>query len=79
MAFVRDVKALNGAFEGMGNPFCENSSDLLIANGAVADMVYQIEELGLNQYEAYVEERLVSRTVPISSPSSSSSADLQSE
>jgi hypothetical protein len=46
MAFARDVKALSGTFEEMGNPFCENSSDLLvldsrnIADGAVADMVY---------------------------------------
>ena len=58
----------------MGNPFCESSSDLLvldsriIADSAVADTVFQIEKLGLDKYEAYVNERPVPTTVPISDP-----------
>ena len=52
MAFARDVKALSEAIDEMGNPFSEESSDLLvldnrnIADRAVADMVHQIEKLG---------------------------------
>ena len=60
--------------EEMGNPFSESSSDLLvldsrnIANTAVADMVRQIKKLGHDQYQAYVEERLVNQTKPITDP-----------
>ena len=73
-AFARDVQALSRAIEEMGNPFCESSSDLLvldsrnIADAAVVDTVHQIEKLGLDQYEAYVEERLVNQTKPITDP-----------
>ena len=58
----------------MGNPFSENSSDLLvldsrnIADAAVADTMYQIEKLELNQYETYVNERLVSQSISITDP-----------
>ena len=52
MAFARDVKALTGAIEDMGNPFCEKSSvDLLVldtrdlADAAVIDTLNQIEAL----------------------------------
>ena len=57
MAFAQDVKALTGAIEDMGNPFCENSSDLLVldtrdlADAAVINTVNQIEKLGQEQYE----------------------------
>lgn len=74
MAFARDVKALTGAIEDMGNPFCENSSDLLVldsrdlADAAVIDTVNQIEKLGQDQYEAYVSERLVNQTKNITDP-----------
>ena len=45
------MKSLSGAIEEMGNPFSENSSDLLVLNSrniadtAVADTVRQIEKL----------------------------------
>ena len=60
--------------EEMGNPFAEYSSDLLVLNSrdvvdtAVADTVRQMEKLGLEQYETYVEERLMNQTVPIAVP-----------
>ena len=44
--------------EDMGNPFTEESSNLLvldnrnIAGVAVADTVQQIDQIGLQQYEA---------------------------
>ena len=59
-AFAQDVKSLSAAIEEMGNPFCESSSDLLvldsrnIADSAVADTVFQIEKLGIDRYETYV-------------------------
>ena len=73
-AFERDVRSLANTIEEMGSPFTENSSDLLaldsrdIANSAVIDTVRQIEKLGEEQYDAYVKERLVSQTKPISDP-----------
>ena len=72
-AFERDVASLVSTKEEMGNPFTEDSSDLLtldsrdIADAAVIDTVRQIERLG-EQYGAYVRERLVSQTKPISDP-----------
>ena len=71
IAFSRDVKALSTTMEGMGNPFTEESSDLLVLDSrnivdtAVADTVQQIEQLGLKLYEAYVDERLVNQKIPI--------------
>ncbi len=71
-AFARDVKALSVAMEDMGNPFTEDSNDLLvldsrnIADAAVADTMQQIEQIGIEQYEAYVDERLVNQRTPIS-------------
>ena len=73
-AFAQDVKSLSATIEEMGNPFCESSSDLLvldsrnIADSAVADTVFLIEKLGLDQYKTYVNEWLVTQTVPISDP-----------
>ena len=73
-AFAQDVKSLSAAIEEMGNPFCESSSDLLvldsrnIADSAVVDTVFQIEKLGLDKYETYVNEQLVTQTVPICDP-----------
>ena len=73
-AFARDVQFLSATIEEMGNPFCESSSDLLvldsrnIADSAVADTVFLIEKLGLDHYETYMNEWLVTQTVRISDP-----------
>lgn len=59
----------------MGNPFTEDSSDLLaldsrdIADPAVVDTVCQIEKIGKEQYDTYVKEWLVSQTSPFQIPS----------
>jgi len=72
--FERDVRSLVSTIEEMGNPFTEDSSDLFaldsrdIADPAVIDTVRYIEKLGEEQYDAYVRERLVSQTKPISDP-----------
>ena len=58
----------------MGNPFTEYSNDLLVLNSrdvvdtAIADTMWQMEKLGLEQYETYVVERLVNQTVSITDP-----------
>ena len=57
----------------MGNPFCENSSDLLVldtrdvAEKTIADGIHTIENIG-QQYDAYVRERLIDQVRPISDP-----------
>ena len=72
-AFERDVRSLASTIKEMGNPFTEESSDLLaldnrdIADPNVVDTVHQIEKLK-EQYDTYVKERLVSQTKPISDP-----------
>ena len=72
--FERIVRSLVSNIEEMGNPFTEDSSDLLtsdsrdIADAAVIDTVRQIEKLGEEQHDAYVKERFVSQTKPISDP-----------
>ena len=58
----------------MGNPFAENSKDLLVldsrnlADPAVIDTWRQIKSLGQQQYDTYVNERLVNQTKPITDP-----------
>ena len=58
----------------MGNPFAENSKDLLVldsrnlADPAVIDTWRQIKSLGQEQYDTYVNERLVNQTKPITDP-----------
>ena len=70
-AFLRDVKALKASFDEYGNPFLESSGDLLVldtrnvADKAVIDTLYKIEELGLEQYNTFVKERLVERVKPL--------------
>ena len=57
----------------MGNPFTENSSDLIkldtrdIADPAIIERVCQIEKLG-TEYELYVQEYLVEKTKNINEP-----------
>ncbi|KAK2170044.1 hypothetical protein NP493_1165g00003 [Ridgeia piscesae] len=58
----------------MGNPFAENSKDLFVldsrdlADPAVIDTLRQIKSLGQEQYDTYVNERLVNQTKPITDP-----------
>jgi len=73
-AFERDLISLVNTIKKMGNPFTEGSSDLLaldsrdFADPALIDTVRQIEEIGEEQYDAYVKEQLVSQTKPMSDP-----------
>ena len=71
LSFAQSVQALTATIEKMGNPFIESSGDLLILdsrNIIVVDTLCHIEKLGQDQYEAYVEERLINQTKPITDP-----------
>ncbi|KAJ8405691.1 hypothetical protein AAFF_G00316710 [Aldrovandia affinis] len=74
VAFARDVRALTRVMGEMGNPFCEDSKDLLVldsrdlADPAVINTLHQIEKLGQEQYDMFVNERLVHQTKPITDP-----------
>ena len=68
------MKSLSGVIDDMGNPFNKDSSGLLVLDTrnipdvAVANRVQQIKQLGIKQYEAYVEVRLVKESTPILNP-----------
>ena len=70
----RDITSLTDVIEEMGNPFAENSKDLLVldsrnlADPAVIDTWRQIKSLGQEQYDTYVNEPLVNQTKPITDP-----------
>ena len=57
VSFAQDAQSLTDIIEQMGNPFTENSSDLIIldnsdiADQAIIECVCQIEKLGTDQYE----------------------------
>ena len=83
IAFQKDVRSLTHAIKEMGNPFTEYSSDLLVLNSkdavdtAVAETVGQILKIGLEQYESYVEKRLVNQTMPITDPINPLNAEIR--
>ena len=62
--FNKQTSALCATMEKMGNPFMEQSKDLIvldrrdILDEQVALAVQNIEKLGQNQYELFVQERL---------------------
>ena len=64
-AFGKDVRALVSSIEEMGNPFEEDTADLLVLDTkeimpqCVVEAVQAAEQKGQSQYEAFVEERLV--------------------
>ena len=74
VTFAQHVRGLVEVMEEMGNPFLEESKDLLqldtrdIIDPAVAASIHQAEEVGQQQYEAYITDRLLERSVPISEP-----------
>ena len=74
VAFFKDTKSLVTAVEEMGNPFMEKSEELYtldtkdVAAPSVVSTVRKIEDLGKNQFDAYISERLVHRTTPLSEP-----------
>ena len=74
VSFTRDVNALMATLDEMGNPFMEESNDLLvldtkdIAGPAATTRMCQIESLGIDQCNEFLTERLVRRTKSIYDP-----------
>lgn len=74
VTFAQNAQSLVEVIEEMGNPFFEDSKDLLrldtrdMIDPAVASSVSQAENLGKQQYETFISERLLERSVPISEP-----------
>ncbi len=72
--FIRDVRALTSVIEELGNPFEEESTDLLvldtkeILHSAAVETVRNIREIGRNQYHLFVKERLVDKSKSLKDP-----------
>ena len=70
-AFIKDVRSLTAVVEEMGSPFLEETEDLLvldtrdIIDASVGETVRKVEVLGEEQYNKFVEERLVQLAKPI--------------
>ena len=70
-AFAKDVQNLIGVIEEMGNPFYEDSADLLVLDTkeivpkCVVEAVSGAKAKGQSMYDKYVEERLDKRSKPI--------------
>ena len=63
-AFMKDVRLLTAVLEETGNPFLEESQDLMvhdtrdIMTSSVGETVQNVETIGEKQYREFVEERL---------------------
>ena len=70
-SFLKEVKSLVAVIEEMGNPFLEQSQDLLVLNTrdildlSVGESVRKAENVGEKQYHNFVEERLIKYEKPI--------------
>ena len=68
--FLKEVKSLVPVIENMGNPFLENSEDLIVldtrdfVDASVRETVRNAETLGKEQYEVFVDERLIQGKIP---------------
>ena len=65
------MTALVSCLEETGNPFLEESSDILslytkdVADSAIRKTVEDIKQIGQEQFDTFVEERLFHRTKPL--------------
>lgn len=70
-AFRKDVSSLVSVIEEMGNPFEEESTDLVvlhskeIADPLAVESVRKAQKIGQQQFEAFTKECVVERTKPI--------------
>ncbi len=73
-AFMTNVRSFVSTVEEMGNPFLEDSKELLsldtrdIMSASVIECLKSLEKTGKSQCKKYVEERLVLCTKPITDP-----------
>ena len=74
VTFAQHVKSLVEVIEEMGNPFLEESKDLLkldtrdIMDIAVVNSIFQAEKTGIEQYQAFTADRLQTRITSLSEP-----------
>lgn len=74
MTFIRQVNSLCEAIKDMGNPFLEESGELMkldthdVVDQRVKTTLETMESVGQDQYEEYVKSVLIERTKPIQSP-----------
>lgn len=70
--FASHVNSMVSTFQDLGNPFMEDSNDLIqidtkeVMNEKAVRSVRTIESVGKAQYDTYVRDRLEQRTVPVS-------------
>ena len=68
------MKALRNVIEEMGNPFIDESNDLLvldsrdIADPTVVTAMRNLKKIGQEQYDKFVTERLVTQISPVNDP-----------
>ncbi len=72
-AFLKDVQSLTLVLQDMGNPFLEESNDLLVLDTkeimeSVAGTVRKVETIGQEQYSKFVDERLSKCVTPVGDP-----------
>ena len=69
--FVKDVRSLISTIKELGNPFEEDSNELLaldttqIADVSVVQTVESAYKIGKHQFDLFVKERLMERKVPL--------------
>lgn len=69
--FLNEIMCLVAVIENTGNPFLENSEDLMvldtrdILDASVGETVCNAEKLRKEQYEEFVDERLIQGKIPI--------------
>lgn len=74
LSFVKDVQSLVSVIEDMGNPFMEETNELLvldtrdIADTAVVKTVRTIEAVGQEQYETFRNERITNNKKSLYDP-----------
>ena len=72
--FAKQVKSICNVIEEMGNPFVEESEDLLIldtrdiADARISETIRHVERLGKEQFESFVSERLEKRSKSLNVP-----------
>ena len=70
-SFDIDVRSLVSAFEELGNPFLEETTDILvldtkeIASSSFAHSVQNVQKVGKEALESFVQERLIERKKPL--------------
>lgn len=71
VSFAKDVRSLLSVMEDLGNPFKEESADLLvldtkeIADHAAVETIQNVQRVGQEQFQAYVKQCLVDRSKSI--------------